>query len=103
MTRAPTGDRGASLSETCIPFMPRGVRLRRCPLRNASFLLAPERAVKLQGPAAAILGALDGERTLGGLVDHLAETFSAPRDQIDRDVRAFLDDMAARRMVEFRL
>lgn len=92
----------AEIAETAIPYLPRGVRLRECKVRKGWFLLAPERAVKLDQVAVAILSAADGERTLGQLVDHLAETFKAPRGQILGDVRKFLDDMRRRRMVEVR-
>ena len=30
-----------------IPFLPRGVRVKECKIREGWFLLAPERAVKL--------------------------------------------------------
>lgn len=91
-----------ALDGAATPVLPRGVRLRHCPVRDGWFLLAPERAVKLEGPAAAILQALDGARSLDAVVDHLAAAFAAPRNRIDRDVRAFLADLAKRRMVEFR-
>ncbi|MEO0760468.1 MAG: hypothetical protein AAFZ09_01460 [Pseudomonadota bacterium] len=45
---------------TAVPYLPRGVRLRHCPLRGAWFLLAPERALKLDTVGAHVLQALDG-------------------------------------------
>ena len=80
--------------------LPRGVRLRRCDLRQSWFLLAPERAVRLDGVAAAILGGLDGERSFAGLVDKLAADFGAPRERVETDARAFLAGLIENRMVE---
>lgn len=88
------------IPKTGIPFLPRGVRLRRCEIRCAWFLLAPERAVKLDDVGAHILGALDGERDVDGVVAHLAAQFDAPRERIATDVAAFLSGMVDRRMVE---
>jgi pyrroloquinoline quinone biosynthesis protein D len=82
--------------------LPRGVRLRRCERRGAWFLLAPERAVRLDAVAAAILQGLDGARDVGGLVAGLAAEFRAPEERVGRDVRAFLADLIDRRMVEAR-
>lgn len=91
-----------ALDGAVVPVIPRGVRLRHCDVRGAWFLLAPERAVKLDAIAAHILQAVDGARSLDGVIDHLAAAFAAPRAQIARDVTAFLIDMRNRRMVELR-
>lgn len=85
-----------------IPFMPRGVRLHRCAVRKGTYLLAPERAVKMDPIGEAILGAMDGERSLAAIVDHLAAEFDAPRQRIEADVGKFLTDLVERRMVEVR-
>ncbi|MBY8975668.1 pyrroloquinoline quinone biosynthesis peptide chaperone PqqD [Rhodobacteraceae bacterium NNCM2] len=90
------------LADTDIPFMPRGVRLRRCEVRQGWYLLAPERAVKLDQVAAAILGTLDGERDFSAVTNKLAQDFKAPPEQIAKDARAFLVDLMNRRMVEVR-
>ncbi len=90
------------IAETDIPFMPRGVRLRRCEVRKGWYLLAPERAVKLDQVAAAILGTLDGTRDFAAVTAKLATDFKAPPEQIAKDVRAFLTDLVNRRMVELR-
>lgn len=89
-----------SIAGTDIPFLPRGVRLRRCEVRKAWFLLAPERAVKLDPVGAHVLGALDGTRDFAAVVAHLAEKFDAPAERIAADAGRFLDDMRERRMVE---
>lgn len=89
-----------SIAGTDIPFLPRGVRLRHCDVRKAWFLLAPERAVKLDPVGAHVLGALDGSRDFAAVVAHLAEKFDAPAERIAADAGRFLDDMRERRMVE---
>lgn len=85
-----------------IPFLPRGVRVKRCDVRKGWFLLAPERAVKLDQVGAHILGALDGQRDFGAVVAHLAAKFDAPAERIETDAAKFLSDMMSRRMVETR-
>lgn len=91
-----------AIVETDVPYLPRGVRLRHCDVRGAWFLLAPERAVKLDPVGAHVLQALDGERDFAGLVAHLADQFDAPSARIAADAGTFLEDMRARRMVAVR-
>lgn len=88
------------LLDTDTPFLPRGVRVRWCDVRKGWYLLAPERAVKMDQIAAAILEATDGERSFAEIVGKLATDFKAPADQISRDARAFLVDLMNRRMIE---
>ena len=85
-----------------VPYLPRGVRLRHCAVRGAWFLLAPERAVKLDPVGAHVLEALDGSRDFAAVVTHLAAKFDAPAERIAADAGVFLDEMRARRMVEIR-
>ncbi len=89
-----------ALPDTARPYLPRGVRLRWCGVRQAWFLLAPERAVKLDAVGSAILSALDGRRDVAALVAKLAGDFGAPAERVAADARAFLTDLMARRMVE---
>lgn len=91
-----------SIARTDVPFLPRGVRLRRCEVRQGWFLLAPERAVKLDPVGAHVLGALDGSRDFAAVVAHLAQEFDAPPARIAEDAGRFLADMRDRRMVEVR-
>jgi len=92
----------AAIPAGSVPVLPRGVRLRWCDIRKAWFLLAPERAVKLDHVGANVLQAADGTRDFDSLVGHLAEKFDAPRERIAADVAAFLTEMGNRRMVELR-
>lgn len=85
-----------------IPFLPRGVRLHHCELRKGWFLLAPERAVKMDQIGAAILTAVDGARSFDVVVSKLATDFNAPTEQIKNDVSKFLTDLQNKRMLEIR-
>ena len=85
-----------------VPYLPRGVRLHECNVRKGWFLLAPERALKMDQIGAAILGAVDGKRSLDGVVGKLAEDFKAPREKINGDVVRFLEDLLLKRMLEVR-
>ena len=90
------------LKNTDVPFLPRGVRVHDCKIRKGWYLLAPERAVRMDQVAAAILSTTDGERSFGGIVDKLGADFNAPREQIEKDARKFLVDLMHKRMVEVR-
>lgn len=87
---------------TAVPALPRGVRVRLCPVREAHFLLAPERAVRLDPVGAAVLSEVDGARPFSEIVERLARRFNAPPQQIAQDAGAFLREMADRRMLEIR-
>jgi len=83
-----------------IPRLPRGVKVRRDETRGGWVLLAPERAVKLDDIGAAILGAVNGERSVAAIADKLSADFGAPREEVGRDVAEFLTELMNRRMVE---
>ncbi len=83
-----------------IPRLPRGVRLKRDEMRGEWLLLAPERVVKVDAIAVAILERCDGAATIESIVDDLAATYAADRTRIDADVRALLNELAAKRMVD---
>ena len=89
---APSGD--------CRPRLPRGVRLKHDDIRKEWLLLAPERVVKANPVAVAVLERCDGQRTLDEIVDDLAQAYSADRAIIARDVSVLIADLAARRMVD---
>ncbi|MEM6934007.1 MAG: pyrroloquinoline quinone biosynthesis peptide chaperone PqqD [Pseudomonadota bacterium] len=90
------------LGDSDVPFLPRGVRVKHCDVRKGWYLLAPERAVKLDQIAVAILGVVDGARSFSGIVTKLAQDFDAPPETISKDACAFLTDLIKRRMVELR-
>ncbi len=88
------------LTSADVPRLPRGVRLRFDPVRNAHVLLAPERAFDLDEAAVTVLNLVDGQRTVGGIVDELAAKFDADRAVIEADVVEMLGDLVAKRVVE---
>lgn len=89
----------SGLDASAVPRLPRGVRLREDPDRGW-LLLAPERVLTLEGPAAAILQEVDGERSVAEIAERLATAFGAPLDRVSNDVAAFLGQLAEKRMVE---
>jgi pyrroloquinoline quinone biosynthesis protein D len=89
-----------TLAVTDVPRLPRGVRLRFDGARDAHVLLAPERAFDLDPVAASVLELVDGERSVGAIVDALAERFGEERGVIEGDVIAMLDDLVTKRVVE---
>ena len=92
----------SGITENQTPFLPRGVRLHHCEVRKGWYLLAPERAVKMNDIGVAILNVLDGDRDFAAVVDKLATDFNAPRDRIAQDAGKFLVDLVNRRMVEIK-
>jgi pyrroloquinoline quinone biosynthesis protein D len=61
--------------------------------------LDSEQAHALNPVGVAVLERCDGTLTVGEIVDEVCDIFDAPREQIGADVRAFLADIAARRMI----
>ncbi|WP_026622154.1 pyrroloquinoline quinone biosynthesis protein D [Ensifer sp. WSM1721] len=89
------------ISGSSVVKLAQGVRLREDPVRGQTVLLAPERAMALDDIAVAIVEALDGERSLDQIADDFAQKFEAPVAQIAEDVKAFVHELANRRMLEF--
>ncbi len=86
---------------TIVPHLPRGVRLHADRVRGMVFLLGPERALVLDDIGAAILEELDGLRSIDAITDTLAIRYAAPRAEIAVDVREFLDDLQAQRLLDY--
>jgi len=82
------------------PKLPRGVRLRHDDVRQEWLLLAPERVLKPDPVAVAVLELCDGARTVDGIVDDLAQRYAAPREQIETDVKKMLRDLADKRVLD---
>ena len=83
-----------------IPSLPRGVRLHFDKVRDTWVLLAPERAVTLDGIGHAILSAVDGSRNFGEITSHLSQSFGAPLEQVTEDSSGFLDALRDRRFLD---
>lgn len=88
------------VADSAVPKLPRGVKLREDKARGGWTLMAPERIIKLDPIAHEILKCVDGKREVTAIVDDLAARFSAPRDQIDRDVKAMLASLAEKRFLD---
>lgn len=88
------------VTEASLPRLPRGVKLRFDKARDAWVMLAPERVFMPDPIAVEILKRCTGQAALAGIVDDLAKTFAAPREQIAKDVTAMLQDLADKGMVE---
>lgn len=82
------------IGETSVPAFPRGVRLKHDEVRTQWVILAPERMFVLDDICLAIMQGVDGEATVSGIVDDLAEKFQAPREQILGDVIEMLQGFA---------
>ena len=51
--------------------------------------------------ATAVFERCDGTVTVTEIVAEVTDIFDAPRAQVERDVLAFLDDLAARRLIDW--
>lgn len=83
-----------AVDESAVPRLGAGVRLQFDKVRQSWGLLAPERLFALDEQAAEILKLVDGERSLGDIIDDLATRFKAPRELIGGDVSNMLRDLA---------
>ncbi|MHA1560266.1 MAG: pyrroloquinoline quinone biosynthesis peptide chaperone PqqD [Alphaproteobacteria bacterium] len=82
------------LDETSRPVLPRYARLHFDKTRDRWMLLVPERVMVPDETAIEILQTCDGVRTLGKIIDHLAEKYLAEREAIATDVVSMLQDLA---------
>jgi pyrroloquinoline quinone biosynthesis protein D len=81
------------------PRLAPGVRLHFDKTRDAWVLLAPERVIELEGPAADIVRLCDGTRTLDRIVDALAIQYTADKAEIAGDVADMLTELAQKRLL----
>ena len=97
-----SAERGAEATGTPAqkPRFPRGVRLKHDEVRGEWLLLAPERVLKIDAIARAVLERCDGVRSIEAIVDELASIYAADRQRIDKDVRAMLASLAEKRLIE---
>jgi pyrroloquinoline quinone biosynthesis protein D len=88
------GPRHISVSETSRPVLPRHARLKFDDTRKVWVILAPERVLAPDETAVEVLQLCDGIRSVGGIIDGLAQKCAAPREAISTDVIAMLQDLA---------
>jgi pyrroloquinoline quinone biosynthesis protein D len=91
---------GEDIAADAKPRMPRGVRLSKDEARGGFVILAPERVVRADPVAAAVLQRCDGARTFAEIIDDLCATYKAERSRIETDVRKLLADLSAKKMIE---
>src|SRR3546814_17946829 len=80
-------------------FVP-GTRLQFDAARDRWVVQAPERLLLPDEIALEILKRCDGATPLDAIVDDLATTFGAAREEVDADVRNLLGDRIAKRIIE---
>jgi pyrroloquinoline quinone biosynthesis protein D len=90
----------ATIAADARPRLPHGVRLVHSEAQGGLVLLAPERLFKPDAIAAEILKRCTGEASFGQIVDELATTFSAPREQVMTDVSVLLRSLADKKLLE---
>jgi pyrroloquinoline quinone biosynthesis protein D len=88
------GPRHISVSEESRPVLPRHAKLKFDETRQVWVILAPERVLAPDEIAVEVLKLCDGQRSVGQMVDILAEKYAAPREAIATDVVAMLQDLA---------
>jgi pyrroloquinoline quinone biosynthesis protein D len=90
----------AAAETDLVPAFAAGVRFRHDAVRQAWVVLAPERLFLPDEQAVEILQLVDGNRSLGAIVDTLASRYQgAPRDVIAADVSAMLRDLAEKNVL----
>jgi pyrroloquinoline quinone biosynthesis protein D len=82
------------------PAMPTYIKLRHDPGRNRWIILAPERLFDPDEIAVEVLKLCDGARTVGEIADKLAKEYNAPREDIEADIIAMLQDLADKGVVK---
>ena len=75
-------------------------RVRPDPRDGRPVLLSPERGMKLSATAAAIVALCDGSRDVDAIVDELSARYRADRAKVHADVRALLDDLHERALLD---
>ena len=87
--------------ESAVPVFGVSVKFRFDAVREAWIVLAPERLFLPDEQAVEILKMVDGERSLGAIIDALAIRFDAPRAMIAGDVATMLSDLADKGVVRW--
>ena len=89
----------AKIADAAQPRLAKGARLQRDSATGKSVLLFPEGIVELNETAHEILVRCDG-RTLGEIVQALAEDYDADQAALATDVRETLADLQRRKLIE---
>jgi pyrroloquinoline quinone biosynthesis protein D len=82
------------------PKLARKARLRHDGLSGATFLLYPERGLRLNDSAAAILALCDGHRSMAEIARLVSAGSGVASPDAEKDVAGFLDRLAQRGLLE---
>jgi len=82
------------IAAASVPRLPSHVKLRHDAARDRWVILAPERLLTPDAIALEVLKLCDGERSVDGIADLLADRYAAGKDQILGDVMSMLQDLA---------
>jgi coenzyme PQQ biosynthesis protein PqqD len=90
----------SELTEASIPKFAAGCRWGGT--TEAPVVLFPEGAIRVEGTGRIILELCDGHFSLGEIVQKLEVQFSlAPKEKIRADVRVFLEQLHAKRIIDY--
>jgi coenzyme PQQ biosynthesis protein PqqD len=90
----------AELVDTSVPTFAAGCRWGGT--TDAPVVLFPEGAIRLEGTGRIILELCDGHFSLSEIVQKLEEQFMlAPKGKIRDDVRTFLEQLHAKRIIDY--
>lgn len=84
-----------------VPKIRTGFRFQWEPAQNAHVLLYPEGMVRLNDSAAAVLGEVDGERSVADIIENLEQRFP-DAGSLAADVLDFLADARKQSWIEIR-
>jgi coenzyme PQQ biosynthesis protein PqqD len=88
------------MDATSRPRLAAKARLRYDRKSSRYMLLYPERGLVLNPTAADVLQRCDGERTVGSIVEELAQKYGHGTPAVEREVMTFLERMADRGLVQ---
>jgi coenzyme PQQ biosynthesis protein PqqD len=71
-------------------------RLRWDPVRDAPFLIYPERGLKLNASAFALLSGCDGTASASAVFARVGRDFGVSAEQVQQDALPFLSDLVGR-------
>ena len=90
-----------TIADSAQPTLARGVRLQTDSKTGKSVLLFPEGVLELNETAQDILIRCDG-RTMGEIIQTLAEEYDIDRELLAADVRETLADLQRRSLIELK-
>jgi pyrroloquinoline quinone biosynthesis protein D len=81
------------------PHLPQHIKFRQDAARGGWTILAPERVFTPDEIAVAVLQLCDGARTVEAIAQELAIAYTAPVEEIRRDIIVLLQDLADKGVV----